>query len=274
MFLLMVIFTAACGENESSANENDAVNDSGQVEQTGDDQSAPEKEEVSVEIEDQFFKRFTDGGTGMESVGVYAELKNTGDVPADVPYVEATLYDKDDNVLSVSDAQQTLAEGSLLSPTTIEPDSSSYIALKMDYEEKFDDLDHIDIDYEADPAYEDGYESLDVDKVNVMGEADKYDDMGKERDDFDENPISDMDITLILKNTYDEDLNHEVGIGLYDKDDELIGTMIDLDYVDVDYSIEANSDKNVEVTGSLPVDIDKVDHAEVEAIGVENTEDY
>lgn len=277
MFLLLLLFMAACGDSGSTSDEGTSNAEAEQAdrdeqEQT-DDQTA-NSEKPSVEIKDKHFEKFSQYGDGSpDTVGVYAELKNTGDIPASVNNAEVILYDEEDNVLSTDDAQDTLTEGSLIAPNIMDAGNSGYIAFDIDYEEKFDDLDHVEIEYEPFPVEKSDVIKLKSEKVNVMGEKDDLDESFEKRDDFDEHPLSKADITFNLENEHDENYDYEVGIGLYDKDDNLLATMIDMDYTDVDYTVEAKGGKNVEVKETLPIDIDKVDHAKVYATGAIPDED-
>ncbi|MDY0395377.1 hypothetical protein RWE15_14245 [Virgibacillus halophilus] len=250
----------ACGNTTTKQNE---TND----ESNGSNVSKKKKESVSVETENQIHKIFFNNSYSMKSVGVYAELRNTGDIPASVLDAEITLYDSDDNVIGVENASE--GGGQLVSPYIIEPDASAYISLIVDYEDKYKDLDHVDIDYDADPADKTTFNKLDVDKVNVMN-GEKYEDEDAPKD----LPSSEMiDVTFKLKNSNDKDLDYMVGIGLYDKNDKFIGAMTDIDYIDVDYTVKSGASKSLEEKDFIPVKENEVDHAKVKAIGVESNGD-
>lgn len=260
--ILMVTFLAACGSDESGAiDENSDEDQENQAEKT--DSQTDEQAETSVEVKDKSFKRYSQYGGDGDTVGIFAELKNEGDTPVSLPNIEISFLDDDDNILEVADSQDTATEGSLMSPTIIKSGGSGYISLDLDYEEKYDDLDHVDIDYDAEPV--DDVNTLDVDKINFTGELDDY--PGKDS----ETTESNVDVTFNLKNNDDKGYDYQVGAGLYNKDNELIGALVDLDYTDVDYAVKANSDRNIEISEILPVNMDDVDHADVEAIGIENT---
>ncbi|HLR65699.1 MAG TPA: hypothetical protein VK105_00985, partial [Virgibacillus sp.] len=62
---------------------------------------------------------------------------------------------------------------------------------------------------------------------------------------------------------------------LYDKEDNFLA--VESMYMDQEFSIDANGETSFEIGGGspLPPEIrEKVDRAEVKAIGIENMEDY
>jgi len=272
VFASLLIFLAACGDEtstEPSEQSSDDVNE--ERDEVKESDETEKEKEVSVEVADQFHEKFLNNSYGMDSIGVYAELKNTGEDPVIVPSVEVTLYDSEDNVLGVNNSSE--GGGSPISPYVVDSNGSGYVTIIIDYEDKYEGLDHIDIDYEAEVIDASEIGELDVEKVNLL-EGEKHED----DDAMSTSEISSeqADVTFELKNNGDEDLDYMVGIGLYDEGDEFLGSMIDVDYIDVDYTVGSKDTKSVEVIDELPVNMDDVERVEVEAIGIksENDDDW
>lgn len=243
MLLIVSVFLVACG-NESDASTKESDEQSEETTSAKNDK----QEDLQVEVKNSFYKKYHEESFSMDQLGIYAELKNNTDKFVTLIDVEVSLYDKDDNIISVLNDESV--DNKMFAPEVITKNGTTYMAIQLDYEDKYDDIDNIEIKYDVEEVNEFAYNDMETDKVNVTkGERDN------------------LDITMKVSNANDEDLDYELGIGFYDKDDKFLGSVITYDYDDVSRLVKANDDKNIEINESLDIDMDKVDRTEVIASG-------
>lgn len=261
----------ACGDANNDEADNNNSEEAVAEKVDNSDNEKEEEEKIKVNLKDERFD-IVDDANGFAEVGIYAELENESDKPAFISDVEVTLYDEDDKILSTWESQDTMVDEEddrIISPTIAQPEESSYLALNIDYEEKYDDLDYMEIDYEAKEADSDDFVELeyDEDKINYMYEEAYYDeDFETIKDSFYPGTIT---MTTKLENTSDQPVDYRIGIGVYDEDDKFLGSFINEYYIDESYLIDENDTETVEIDSSgLPIKEDEIDHYEIEVIGL------
>lgn len=257
ILIVTLLFITACGTEEPSVTEDEAFED----EQEATKEEAETKEELIVEIEDQIVQKYVDSSFSEEVVGIYAKVTNNANTPVSVFDVQVTLYDSNDDILSVENDED------LISPSMLNKGDSGYLSLNIDYEDNFNDLDHVEINYETYELEDEDIIKMKVTKENILKHdgffVDEYD---KER--FD-SPISDaIKVMFNLENEYDEELGYMFGIGFYNKDNEFIGSSVSTFYNAEDDIMQANDNRNIEVMEFLPVEYEEIEKVDINVIGI------
>src|SRR5699024_6523642 len=132
----------------------------------------------------------------------------------------------------------------------LKPKRTSYLVIQLDYDDKYDDIDNIELKYDTEEVNEFAYNDMETDKLNLQnGDDDSF------------------TITMKVINPNDETLDYEIGVGFYDKDDKFIGAIITQDYTDDNREVKANDNKNVELYDSVNINLDEVERTEIVAAG-------
>lgn len=269
---LLSMVLVACGNSEEDKEDTKS-----------DTEKQEDEKEIKVVIADLFHKKFFNDSFGMDALGVYGTLKNEGETPVIISDVEITLFNDEDKAIEVNTGQEDIFNSTAIAPVVMDVDEKSFINLYLDYKDKYKDLDHVEIDYEAKPISADKLVNIELDKdsINPMGELQepeewKNEDMSEGtiqgREDI---PVTDADITFNIENKDDRDAKYYAGIGVYDEDGELLGTVLDTEDLEDDHVLKSGKVKNVEALDSVPFDMDNIDHVEVYVGGIEADEsDY
>lgn len=258
-----IVVLSACNEVETSVSEESDGDDVTENLDSGKDKDEKTKDGKRVKIENQTFERYVDTSFSAEVVGVYAELKNTGNEPVTIHNVEVTLYDSDGDILAVENEGSSI----LVSPFYLGPEDSGYISLNVDYDSNFKDLDHAEIKFDEQELQDEEIRNLKVTKENILKD-DGFFIHEDESEDFDSKISDAIKVMFNLENTHGSELSYVVGIGFYDSNDKFIGASVPVNYIDVDYAIDSGESKNVEVLEFLPVDYEDIEKVEINAIGV------
>lgn len=269
---LLSMVLVACGNSEEDKEDTKS-----------DTEKQEDEKEIKVVTADLFHKKFFNDSFGMDALGVYGTLKNEGETPVIISDVEITLFNDEDKAIEVNTGQEDIFNSTAIAPVVMDVDEKSFINLYLDYKDKYKDLDHVEIDYEAKPISADKLVNIELDKdsINPMGELQepkewKNEDMSEGtiqgREDI---PVTDADITFNIENKDDRDAKYYAGIGVYDEDGELLGTVLDTEDLEDDHVLKSGKVKNVEALDSVPFNMDNIDHVEVYVGGIEADEsDY
>jgi len=252
IFTVLLVFIAACGNEDASSNAENNNNDDQY-------QEGVEEEKTEVEVTDVKYYKWIDEAVDSETITMYAEIKNTGDADVDAGYANLTFLDSAGNVISVQGDEQ-------VSPRFMKKDSIGYISAEVENDiDKYDDLDKIEIEVSPEPFQDAEIVELKTKDTNL-----NVDNWGQED--------SKISVTGFFENESNINFNEDdtsAIIGLYDKEDNFLA--VESMYMDQEFSIDANGETSFEIGGGspLPPEIrEKVDRAEVKAIGIENMEDY
>lgn len=267
MFASMLIILGACSNDGVTQEEQseEVIEDEEQEETM--DEEFDKREESIVKTENQVVEKFVDTSIGQEIIGVYAKVTNDRDIPVVVYDVQVTLYDSNDDILSIEN------DHDLISPSLLNKSDNGYLSLNIDYDDNYEDLDYVEIKYETDEIIESDINELKVTKENIL----KEDGFSADEDDEErfDSPMSEaIKVMFNIENTYDKELGYSFGIGYYNKDDELIGASSSNYYADEDYLIQANGNKNVEQLEFLPVDYEEVEKVDINVIGTPSEDEY
>ncbi|MEW9677080.1 hypothetical protein ABRT01_12985 [Lentibacillus sp. L22] len=269
---LLSMVLVACGNSEEDKEDTKS-----------DTEKQEDEKEIKVVTADLFHKKFFNDSFGMDALGVYGTLKNEGETPVIISDVEITLFNDEDKAIEVNTGQEDIFNSTAIAPVVMDVDEKSFINLYLDYKDKYKELDHVEIDYEAKPISADKLVNIELDKdsINPMGELQEPEEWKKEdmsegtiqgREDI---PVTDADITFNIENKDDRDAKYYAGIGVYDEDGELLGTVLDTEDLEDDHVLKSGKVKNVEALDSVPFNMDNIDHVEVYVGGIEADEsDY
>ena len=243
--LLMMLLMVACGNEAVSDNVKEDYKEVKQETKQDDKQDTNDK--LNVKTKDLFHKKYFEQSFQMDQLGIYAELENESNKPVTLTNVELSLYDKEENIVSVLSDEDV---SSMFAPEVLKEKSKSYLVVQLDYDDKYDDIDNIELKYDAEEVNEFAYNDMDTDKVNIKdGEDDSF------------------TVTMNVSNPNDEPLDYEIGIGFYDNDDKFIGATITQDYTDENREVKANDNKNIELYDSVNINLDEVERTEIVAAG-------
>jgi len=214
--------------------------------------------EITTEVLDVKYYNWLDESVDEETITVYAEIENTSNISIHVDSVDVTYLDSDGSVIAVNEAY--------VSPGYLKEGSIGYLATEIEDDiERFKDLDEVDIEVMAMPFTDGEVVELDVidNKLNVDTWGEKS---------------AKVSVTGFLKNESDISFDEEetnAMIGLYDKDNNFLAA--ELMYSDQEFSVDAGKETSFEFGGGSPLPPavrEKTDHAEVNAIGIQNEEEY
>lgn len=103
--LLLTTLLAACGDDaateENSNNPPEEEKSSGEIQS----ENLEELEEVNAEVTSIEYYQWLDPAIDTETITVYAEIRNTSDVPIDVVGANLTYLDTDGGVIAVNESQ-------------------------------------------------------------------------------------------------------------------------------------------------------------------------
>lgn len=259
------LFLVACGSNDNGNEFDEEAFDEefgDELEELYEDNNEEnmeeEKLEVDAEVTDINYYDWIDEAVDEETITVYAEVKNTNDVAISVESADVTYLDSDGGVIAVNDAT--------VSPKFLNSGSVGYVSAEIEDDiDRFEDLN--DVEIEVSPE---AFDETDVVELTTKDDDLKIETWGNE--------TSKISVTGYFENDSDVNLSEEdtnAIIGLYDEDDNFLAA--EGMYVDQKFSIEANDETSFEIGGGSPLPPElkeKVDHAEVKAIGIENMDDY
>jgi len=208
--------------------------------------------EAKAEVTDIKYYKWLDESVDTETITVYAEIKNTGDIDIMAGDAKLTFLDSDGSVVSAT------SDGGTITPEFIKKGSVGYVAMEVyDDISKYEDLDKVEIEISPLPYHGEVVEFKTKDTNLNVG---KWGDTNSE-----------ISVTGFFENESDIDFNNEETtaiMGLYDENDNFLAA--ESMYMGQEFSIDANNETSFEVGGGspLPPEIgEKVDHAEVKAIG-------
>lgn len=174
--------------------------------------------------------------------------------------VEVTLYDSDNNILTVENEESQM----LVAPFYLESKASGYVSLNLDYNDNYEDLNKVEIKYEELELQEDIY-SLTVSKVNTLKEDGFFID---EDEEFESEPSDAIKVLFNIENEHDVEVSYVLGVGFYNDKEELIGSSVPVNYIDVDYELSPGESKNVDFLEFLPLEHDDIEEVKINAIGI------
>ena len=243
--LLIMLLMVACGNEAVSDNVKE--DDKEVKQETKQDNKQDINDKLNVKTKDLFHKKYFEQSFQMDQLGIYAELENESNKPVTLTNVELSLYDKEENIVSVLTDEDV---DKMFAPEVLKPKGTSYLVIQLDYDDKYDDIDNIELKYDTEEVNEFAYNDMDTDKVNIKdGEDDSF------------------TVTMNVSNPNDEPLDYEIGIGFYDNDDKFIGATITQDYTDENREVKANDNKNIELYDSMNINLDEVERTEIVAAG-------
>ena len=243
--LLIMLLMVACGNEAVSDNVKE--DDKEVKQETKQDNKQDINDKLNVKTKDLFYKKYFEQSFQMDQLGIYAELENESNKPVTLTNVELSLYDKNENIISVLTDEDV---DKMFAPEVLKPKGTSYLVIQLDYDDKYDDIDNIELKYDAEEVNEFAYNDMETDKLNLQnGDDDSF------------------TITMKVINPNDETLDYEIGIGFYDKDDKFIGATITQDYTDENREVKANDNKNIELYDSVNINLDEVERTEIVAAG-------
>ncbi len=274
IFLTLLVFIAACGQEEAKPVSTD---ETPEVEKTDskpadseseDDKSSSQKQsewmegqtglEAQAEVTSIKFYKWLDESVGTETITVYAEIKNTSDTSIDAGRVNITYLDSGGGVIAVNDAQ--------VSPRFINAGSTGYVSTEIEGSiNDYEDLVDIQIEVSPEP-----FQDAEIVDFSTRDENLKIDTWGEES--------AKISVTGFFENDSDANFTEDdvsAVIVLYDAEDNFLASQTS--HSDQSFSIDANDETSFEVGGGwpLPPEVgEKVDHTEVRAIGIENMDDY
>ena len=259
---MILSLLVACGtdDKESSDEKNLEGKSSAEIQQENlDNLPDPTDAEMETKIKSVKHYKWLDESLDQETITVYAEVENTGDISIKLDEVKITYLDKDGSVISSSSD-----EGPAL-PEYIEKGDTGYI--RAEIEGDVDDYDNLDkIDIELSPKLTDE-EIVKLKPKKTKENIDTWSDTNTR-----------VGMTGFLENDSDIDLNKEeinAAVGVYDKNDELIA--VESFYDGQEISIDAKSESSFEFGNGMPLPPEvkeKADHLELKAIGVSGEDFY
>lgn len=252
VFAILLVFIAACGSDNASGDTENTNNDN----ETEEDS---EEEKAKAEVTDSKYYKWLDESVDSETITVYAEVKNTGNIDIKTGNAKMTFLDSNGSVIS------STSDGGIIKPGFLKKGEIGFVAAEVyDDISKYDDLDNVEIELSPEPFRD--AEIVDLKVKDTKLNIDKW-----------RSDNSKINVTGFLKNESDINLNNDdttAIMGLYDEDENFLAA--EAMYQGQEFSIEANGEASFEVGGGpLPPEVgEEVDHAKVKAIGIENMDDY
>lgn len=249
----------ACGSDDSAGSNESATDDgksSGEI-QMENLEKQQEEEKAEAKVTDIQYYKWLDEAVDSETITVYAEIKNTGNANIDAGHAKITYLDSDGSVIAVNDAQ--------ISPRFLKGGSTGYISTEIEGGiDKYDDLD--DIEIEVSPE---SFQDEEIVEFTTKDDNLNVDTWGQKS--------TKISVTGFLENESDIDFSEDdtsAIIGLYDEDGNFLAA--ESMYMGQEFSMDASGETSFEVGGGiLPPEVgEKIDRAEVKAIGIENMDDY
>src|SRR5699024_3651135 len=186
--LLIMLLMAACGNEAVSDNVKE--DDKEVKQETKQDDKQDTNDKLNVKTKDLFHKKYFEQSFQMDQHGIYAELENESNKPVNLTNVELSLYDKNENIISVLSDEDV---SSMFAPEVLKEKCKSYLVVQLDYDDKYDDIDNIELKYDTEEVNEFAYNDMETDKVNIKdGEDDSF------------------TVTMNVSNPNDEPLDYEI----------------------------------------------------------------
>lgn len=264
LFVILLVFLVACGNDKTNQPEEDENHpDDGKTSAEIQEEIMTEQEDISeekaeVEVLDIKYYKWIDESVDEETITVYAAIKNTSNTSIDAGMVNVTYLDSNGSVISVNESQ--------ISPRFLNEGSTGYVSTEIEDDiDMFDDLDEVEVEVSPEP-----FQDAEIVEFTTKDEKLNVGTWGEDN--------SKTSVTGFLKNESDTNFAEDdtsAVIGLYDEDDNFIAA--ESMYQDQGFSIDANDETSFDIAGGspLPPEIgEKVDRAEVKAIGIENMDDY
>src|SRR5699024_11247920 len=113
--------------------------------ETKQDNKQDTNDKLNVKTKEMFHKKYFEQSFQMDQLGIYAELENESNKPVTLTNVELSLYDKDGNIISVLSDEDV---SSMFAPEVLKPKGTYYLVIQLDYDDKYDKFDNIELKYD------------------------------------------------------------------------------------------------------------------------------